>query len=259
MAKLDQTVVIARKSTPVKGAKSPFPLDAKRAAPPKAPPPPAKGAVRASVKASPPKAAAVSPKAPTGIVKAAPAKAPTPPAAPPAPKRLVPAASIVAPQHKGAQAEARAMLTTWGIPAEGDPRVMLHGAIVRGAIFRHVGKGKGTLEVQGGSIPFLLLVPDDAGAVAMGRISAYWGTPREPLNADLLRVNADARALTSNAAEIGLDELAHVIAGKPGIFPPKDALGARPVLRLAVRRRGTGRPLSGRKETTPDHAPHHNP
>ena len=245
MAKLDQTVVIARKSTPVKGAKAPFPLDAKRAAPPKVPPPPAKGAVKASAKlptkAPAPPAALASPAKRAALSAAAAAIVKAPPAAPPAPKRLVPAAAIVSPQHKGVQAEARAMLTTWGIPAEGDPRVLLHGAVVRGAIFRHVGTKKATLEVQGGSIPFLLLVPDDAGAVAMGRISLYWGTPREPLNADLLRANVDARALTSNAAEIGLDELVYVLAGVLGEFRAAKALGGRPVLRSAVRqpRHGT--------------------
>lgn len=244
-----QTVPASKSATP-KGKASPFPLDARKAAPkgapPKAPPAPAKGAVRASVKAPAPKPPSVAPKASTGIVKAPPAAvAKAPPAALPAPKRLVPAASVVSPQPKGAQAEAVAMLSAWGVKAEGDPRVLLHGAIVRGAIFRHVGKGKATLEVQGGSIPFLLLVPDDAGAVAMGRISLYWGTPREPLNADLLRVNADARALTSNAAEIGLDELAHVLAGVPGEYKASKALGARPLPRGAVRSTGQGTAPSG--------------
>ena len=174
-----------------KGAPSPFPLDVKKDA---------KGHTPVPKKASPPKAHPAA-----AIVKASP-----PPTAPK--RRFLPSASVVKAPHAGAREEAIKALVSYGVaPSPSDERPELHGTLFRGSVFTL--RGGLQIERSGASVEYLVMIPDDAGPAALGRVSLYWGKAYDPLPLDKLRTDAKARHHWRHAAEIDLTELASIASG----------------------------------------------
>lgn len=185
MSKLSLTTVATPVVKPTSKAKGAFPLDAPKKA--------SKAAVSARVAAPPVLAAAKKAAPPPPVVKLK--------------------ADVLSPAPPGAAKEGEKMLASLGLPTKGDPRLALHGAIVKGRLF--TAKRGAVSVVQGpGRIPYLVRIPDGMAACAMGHVSVYWGTPDMPLNAARLSTTLE-RTATRDAFDLTWDELAALIGPEP--------------------------------------------